>query len=131
MPEADSIEYRQGDNLCIVPIAGEPGSLLLDVRIKPRSRVHELYGQRTVQERYYCQNGLAESVRPLLEAGGLVFSGEEWGGDARILELPGHPFFVGTLFVPQATSTEARPHPILRGFLDAVRRRSALFRECA
>ena len=34
-------------------------------------------------------------------------------GDVRLLELPEHPFFVATLFVPQTSSTPGRPHPLL------------------
>jgi CTP synthase (UTP-ammonia lyase) len=38
----------------------------------------------------------------------------------RILELDGHPFFMGTLFVPQASSTAEQPHPLVTGFLKEV-----------
>jgi CTP synthase (UTP-ammonia lyase) len=37
-----------------------------------------------------------------------------------VLELPGHPFFLGTLYVPQARSTAARPHPLVTEFLRAA-----------
>ena len=37
-----------------------------------------------------------------------------------IIELPGHRFFIGTLFVPQAQSTPERPHPLINGFISAV-----------
>ena len=32
-----------------------------------------------------------------------------------MLELDGHPFFLGTLFLPQARSTPAEPHPVPEG----------------
>jgi CTP synthase (UTP-ammonia lyase) len=41
----------------------------------------------------------------------------------RIVELPAHPFFVGTLFVPQVASTPERPHPVVLGFADAAIKR--------
>ena len=37
-------------------------------------------------------------------------------------ELPGHPFFVGTLFQPQLSSTGAAPHPLVRAFCSAAQR---------
>jgi len=37
--------------------------------------------------------------------------------EVRILELPGLPFFVATLFVPQARSTECEPHPLVAACL--------------
>ena len=41
-------------------------------------------------------------------------------GRGRVLELDGHPFFPGTPFLPQARSTPAEPHPVLRGFAVAA-----------
>src|SRR5438132_1574661 len=37
----------------------------------------------------------------------------------RVLELPSHPFFLGTLFVPQTRSTPERPHPLVIAFVRA------------
>jgi CTP synthase (UTP-ammonia lyase) len=34
--------------------------------------------------------------------------------------LPDHPFFLGTLFVPQAGSTPERPHPLIAGFAERI-----------
>jgi CTP synthase (UTP-ammonia lyase) len=47
-------------------------------------------------------------------------SGVGLEGEIRIVELPGHPFFVATLFLPQARSTADRPHPLLAGYAAAV-----------
>jgi CTP synthase (UTP-ammonia lyase) len=41
-------------------------------------------------------------------------------GSARIAELPGHPFYLGTLFLPQLASTPGNPHPLIRAFLEAA-----------
>jgi len=40
--------------------------------------------------------------------------------ETHIIELPGHRFFIGTLFVPQAQSTLERPHLLINGFISAV-----------
>ena len=37
----------------------------------------------------------------------------------RIAELPGHPFFLATLFQPELAA-EPRPHPIIRAFAAAA-----------
>jgi CTP synthase (UTP-ammonia lyase) len=37
-----------------------------------------------------------------------------------IIELSDHPFYMGTLFVPQSTSSEASPHPAILVFIDAA-----------
>ena len=41
-------------------------------------------------------------------------------GEIRIVEIPEHPFFVATLFLPQARSTPESPHPLLKGYAAAV-----------
>jgi CTP synthase (UTP-ammonia lyase) len=49
-----------------------------------------------------------------------VTSGVGGDGEVRIIELPEDPFFLATLFVPQARSTAARPHPLLVAFVAAA-----------
>ena len=43
-------------------------------------------------------------------------------GEPRVLEWQGPRFFMGTLFVPQASSTVARPHPLIVALLEACGR---------
>jgi CTP synthase (UTP-ammonia lyase) len=47
-------------------------------------------------------------------------SGTGGDGAARVFELPGHPFFVATLYVPQARYTPDSPHPLVTGFVAAA-----------
>jgi CTP synthase (UTP-ammonia lyase) len=47
---------------------------------------------------------------------GLQITGTDQNGEARILELIAHPFFLGTLFVPQAKSVTGNPHPLILEF---------------
>jgi CTP synthase (UTP-ammonia lyase) len=92
----------------------------LPVRVAPASLAGELYGAAEVEERYYCNFGLNPEYRGLLEDGGLRVSGIDADGEARIFELPEHPFYVATLFVPQTSSTLDRPHPLISGLLRAA-----------
>jgi len=55
-----------------------------------------------------------------LLARGLPIVGTDGIGTPRILELPHHPFFIATLFVPQARSTADAPHPLVSGFVRAA-----------
>ena len=50
----------------------------------------------------------------------LAISSCDVQGGIRVIELPDHPFFLGTLFVPQLRSTPANPHPLVSAFLQAV-----------
>jgi CTP synthase (UTP-ammonia lyase) len=86
----------------------------------PRTRAASLYGADEAAEDYYCNYGVNPDYRLRLEAGGLRVSGVGGEGEIRIVELPEHPFFLATLFLPQARSTAVSPHPVLRGYAAAV-----------
>ena len=91
------------------------------VRIVPGTRAAALYGGASpVTEDYYCNYGVNPDYLERLSAGGLCVSGVGEEGEVRIVELSAHPFFVATLFLPQARSSPAHPHPLLRGYAAAV-----------
>jgi CTP synthase (UTP-ammonia lyase) len=52
--------------------------------------------------------------------GNLRTVGKDSGGNARIVELVSHPFFVATLFLPQLSSEPGNPHPVIVAFLKAA-----------
>lgn len=78
-----------------------------------------LAAERTV-ERYRCSYGLGPGYLEVLSANGLRFSGVDEEGQPRIAELPGHPFFLTTLFQPELAGDGTRPHPIVRGLAVAA-----------
>ncbi len=90
------------------------------VTIVPDTRAGTLYGAREATEAYYCNYGVNPAYRRLLEAGGMVVSGVGGQGEVRIVELPTHPFFIATLFLPQARPTAERPHPLIAGYAAAA-----------
>lgn len=93
-----------------------------EVRPVPGSQVHALYAADAVVEPFFCNYGLNAEFRPAFEAQGLVFSAVDGDGEVRALELPGHPFFIATLYVPRPRSQAGTPHPLMRAFVDAARR---------
>ena len=50
---------------------------------------------------------------------GVRFSAHDEAGDVRALELPDHPFFLGTLFQPELAGEGTRAHPVIRAFASA------------
>ncbi len=93
--------------------------------MRPGTRAARLYGSDGAEERYYCNYGVnPDWVRRLTEAG-LAVSGVGEQGEPRIVELPDHPFFLATLFLPQARSSAAEPHPLLTGFAAAAEAHAA------
>jgi CTP synthase (UTP-ammonia lyase) len=95
------------------------------VTVLPGTTAAALYGAPgRVIEDYYCAYGVNPEYRTALEQGGLRVSGLGDEGEVRIVELPGHPFYLATLFLPQTRSAPGRPHPLITGYADAVRRAS-------
>jgi CTP synthase (UTP-ammonia lyase) len=90
------------------------------LRFVPGSRVAAIYGASAATEEYYCNFGVNPEYVPQLASGPLVITGADAEGEARVIELPGHPFFLGTLFVPQTRSTPERPHPLVVAFVEAA-----------
>jgi CTP synthase (UTP-ammonia lyase) len=91
------------------------------VSILPGTRAAKLYGVGESVEPYYCNYGVNPDYGRELEARGLRVSGLGDAGEVRLIEIPDHPFFMATLFLPQARSSATTPHPIFHGFAAAVR----------
>ena len=92
----------------------------MELTFSPGSRVAEIYGAISATEQYYCNFGVNPDHGPLLKSGSLKITGSDSEGEIRVIELPGHPFFLGTLFVPQTRSTAEQPHPLVTAFMRAV-----------
>ena len=98
-------------------LVGQDGT----VSIRPDSRAAALYGRLEAVEGYWCNYGVSPEYADQLDEGGLSVTGRSANGEIRIVELPGHPFFIATLFLPQLRSTPVEPHPLLAGFVAAAR----------
>ena len=94
------------------------------LQLVPGSLVSRIYGGTSATERYYCDFGISASRVALLRSGPLRVVGSDDEGAVRVVELPEHPFFVGTLYVPQARSRPGAPHPLVSAFLQAAASRS-------
>ena len=89
-------------------IAYEPGSL-----------IQRIMGADRSVERYHCSYGIDAAYLQRLTDAGVVISARDDAGEVRALELPGHPFFLGTLFQPELAGDGTRAHPVIRAFAEA------------
>ena len=120
--DADHAETNPGaPRLAITPLSCSLAGQDHPVRLLAGSRAAAIYGVETSIEPFYCNFGLNPEFRPLLEARGLAVSGLGEDGLVRVVELPGHPFFFGTLYVPQARSRPGAPHPLMAALVAAAR----------
>jgi CTP synthase (UTP-ammonia lyase) len=92
----------------------------MEVSLTADSRAAGSYGRTRATERYHCNFGLNPEHQELLHEGGLRVVGTDQDGEARVLELPGHRFYVATLFVPQLSSSPDSPHPLITALLRAA-----------
>lgn len=89
------------------------------------SRAAAIYDAPEAVEPFFCSFGMNSVYRTHLEERGLRVTGVDGEGEARVLELDNHPFYVATLYVPQARSTAHAPHPLVLAFVAAARRHAA------
>jgi CTP synthase (UTP-ammonia lyase) len=107
-------------NLFVTPLSCSLVGQTMTVSLVPGTRAGTLYPEPTATERYYCNFGLDPARVGSLESAGMVVSATDQDGEPRIIELPGHRWFLGTLFVPQTSSAPGAPHPVVTAFVDAV-----------
>ena len=91
-----------------------------DVVYRPGTRLRDIVGQERSTEGYRCRFGLNPAWRERLEKAGLVFSANDEDGAARAFELPGHPFYAGTLFQPERVTLTHQVHPLIAAFVAAA-----------
>jgi CTP synthase (UTP-ammonia lyase) len=92
------------------------------IRLTPGSKAYQIYGgkEAEVEEQFYCNYGLNPQYRDEIEKGELSVTGVGPDGEARVIEIPRHRFFLGTLFVPQLSSSFDNPHPLIVAYLKAA-----------
>ena len=103
-------------------IEGLGGNMRLggkDVELKKGTMAWELFGKSAgVRMRFRHRYEVDPRYIDRLEAGGLVFSGKAPNQPImQILEIPEHPFFMGTQAHPCLTSRPMRPQPMFVGLV--------------
>ena len=84
----------------------------------PGTRAYKVYGAKLVMERHRHRYEVNNDFRERLEKKGLVFSGVNSERNlVEIIELPHHPFFMGTQFHPELKSRPLHPHPLFLEFI--------------
>lgn len=119
--DADHAEMNPTATLPLVAALTEPrvercAAVILD----PASRTARIYGRTEIAERYRCHFGLNPEYVGPLHRGGLRVAGIDEDGNASVIEFPEHPFFVGTLFLPERASRLDAPHPLVTAYLKAA-----------
>ncbi|MEJ3655242.1 gamma-glutamyl-gamma-aminobutyrate hydrolase family protein [Actinomycetes bacterium KLBMP 9759] len=108
----------------IVPLVCSLAGHERSVRLAPDSRIAQVLGAERTVERYLCSYGPDPAAVDTLRRHGMAFTGHDDDGEVRVLELPGHPFFLATLFQPELAGDGTHPHPLIAAFARAAAQRA-------
>ena len=90
-------------------------------RLETGSLAAAMYATPEVSERHRHRYEVSNKYRDLLSDNGLRLSGLSPDGSlVEIVELDGHPWFLGCQFHPELQSRPDRPHPLFAGFIRAA-----------
>ncbi len=134
---ATSEEFRpDGQELVIalmadqVKVKQKGGSMRLGAypcELKAHSLAADIYGESAISERHRHRLEVNNAYREPLERHGLGLTGLSPDGRlVEIIELPGHPYFLGCQFHPEFKSKPHAPHPLFVRFVAAGIERARL-----
>jgi CTP synthase len=93
--------------------------------VVPGSQVEQIYHSGTVNERHRHRYEVNNHYLPQIEKAGMVVAARARAastGDAlcEMIELPGHPWFIGCQFHPEFSSTPRASHPLFKAYIQAA-----------
>jgi CTP synthase len=84
------------------------------------SAAAKAYGKTEISERHRHRYEFNREYEALLTGAGLNITGTTPDGTyVEIVEIPGHPFFLGCQFHPEFKSKPLEPHPLFARFIEA------------
>ena len=96
-----------------------------ECQLKTGSLARNIYGADRIIERHRHRYEVNNHYLQRLQDGGLSVSGRSLTGDlCEMVEIPGHPWFVGVQFHPEFTSTPRGGHPLFKSFVEAALKRA-------
>jgi len=120
---ASHAEYGNGGVEVVSLLSCSLTESQIEISIAPGTRLASIHpGEQRRVERTHCSYGLSPDFGYVATSAGLRVSAVDDTGEVRAIERPDHPFFIGTLYQPQRTSSPDRPHPLWVVFVEAVAR---------
>lgn len=121
--EADHAESNPNATMPVVAalscsLVGVEGAIVLN----EGSRIKAIYGTIQAREQYHCNFGLNSQYEALFATGALRITGRDENGEARVIELDEHRFFIGTLYQPELSASAGIAHPLITAYVKAIAR---------
>lgn len=93
---------------------------LYKCEILPETLAYKIYKKKLIEERHRHRYEFNNKYRKIFAKYGMVFSGINREQNlVEIIELPGHPFFIGVQFHPEFKSRVQKAHPLFKAFIKA------------
>ena len=119
-------EWVQGNQTVARKVGDDKGGTMrlgaYTAVLAPGSKVAGVYGATSIEERHRHRYEVDIKYRDKLEKCGLSFSGMSPDGRLpEIVEIEGHPWFIGVQFHPELKSKPFAPHPLFADFVRAAK----------
>ncbi|PKY11460.1 CTP synthetase [Acidithiobacillus marinus] len=115
-PEGHTAYREEGGNLGGTMRLGEQ-----ECTLQPDTLVARAYAQTAIYERHRHRFEFNNRYREPLAAAGLQYTGFSADGAlVEVVELAGHPWFLGCQFHPEFTSNPRQGHPLFDAFMKAA-----------
>ena len=120
-PTPDPVIHLMDEQRNVIDMGGTMRLGAYVAELTPRSQVATLYGKNVVSERHRHRYEFNPGYRSRFEEAGLACSGQSPDGKlVEFIELPSHPFWVGTQAHPEFKSRPNRPAPLFQGLVGAA-----------
>ncbi len=118
MPVIDLMEHQK-------KITAKGGTMRLGAypcHIEEGTLAKEIYGKSLISERHRHRYEFNNAYLQQFEEAGMIASGKNpESGLVEIIELPGHPFFIGVQYHPELKSSVENPQPVFVHFIKAAK----------
>lgn len=118
--DASHAETDTGGRMVITPLSCSLVEQRGIVRFEADSRIARAYGTLESDEGYHCSFGVNPDFSDALGDNTLRITAWDEAGDVRGVELPGHPFYVATLFQSERAALQDKASPLVIAWMQAA-----------
>jgi len=118
---AQPVIFKLRDLLGVEEMGGTMRLGAYPCKLEEGTLARSIYGEELISERHRHRYEVNHKYLDTLEEHGLVISGRSPDGKfIEMVELPGHPWYLGCQFHPEYKSKPTEPHPLFISYIAAA-----------